>query len=341
MLSDKIRYCVRFLKWIKNNLSIIRTGNYSVLIGTPLHGNIGDQAIALAEYQFLKETCDVKNVLEIPSRLTGNMRAFKPFIGKRTILIHGGGYIGTLYLREEYMVRRVIKIYPDNKIVILPQTIDFSNDEIGASEKKKSASIYNGHKKLHLGTREKASFKLAKETFPNCSIHLIPDMVLQLKLPVNEGIDKKDVLLCLRNDKEKVLSESDVENIQNDVRQIMHESISFTDTNVVAYISEKDRLDAVLSKVNEFAAAKLVITDRLHGMVLACIAKTPCIAMDNINGKVGGVYDWISNNKYVRYVDDLTKVEKAIEELNGMDRCEYDNDQLRPYFDELKRIIEE
>jgi pyruvyl transferase EpsO len=35
----------------------------------------------------------------------------------------------------------------------------------------------------------------------------------------------------------------------------------------------------------------LVVTDRLHGHLLACLARRPNVVLDNVDGKVGAYFD--------------------------------------------------
>ena len=58
-----------------------------------------------------------------------------------------------------------------------------------------------------------------------------------------------------------------------------------------------------MKKLDEFRKSKLVVTDRLHGMLFAAITGTPCIALGNSSGKVKGVYDWLTHLDYIQYVD--------------------------------------
>lgn len=65
-------------------------------------------------------------------------------------------------------------------------------------------------------------------------------------------------------------------------------------------IREQERMQVVTDKLNEFASHQCVITDRLHGMVLAAITDTPCIALGCNNYKIQGVYEWIKIiNSYI------------------------------------------
>lgn len=56
-----------------------------------------------------------------------------------------------------------------------------------------------------------------------------------------------------------------------------------------------DRKCAVQSKLEEFAKYKMIITDRLHGMIFSILSNTPCLALDNSNHKVSGVYSIIKD----------------------------------------------
>ena len=95
----------------------------------------------------------------------------------------------------------------------------------------------------------------------------------------------------------------------------------------------------VREKMEELASARLVITDRLHGMVFCALAGTPCIAMSSSNHKVRGTYEWISYLPYVRYAKTPEEVERYLPELLAMENCRYDDAPLRPWFDKLAEVV--
>lgn len=75
---------------------------------------------------------------------------------KDLLVITGGGFLGSMWLyNAENTVREIITDYPDNKVVILPQTIFFENNERGKKEFLKTSRIYNNHDKLTICLREK------------------------------------------------------------------------------------------------------------------------------------------------------------------------------------------
>ena len=47
------------------------------------------------------------------------------------------------------------------------------------------------------------------------------------------------------------------------------------------------------------------VTDRLHGMIFSVVTGTPCIALDNVSGKVRGVHAWIEDLPTLRFAHDL------------------------------------
>lgn len=313
---------------------------YWILAGTPLHGNLGDQAIALAEIQLLKGIDDEKEILEIPLlSLLYHYRLFKKIVGKEKIIIHGGGFMGSLWMKEEIMLRNVIEAYKDNVIIILPQTVFFEEDKM--EEYNKSKQIYSSHKNLHICTREKKSYDLACSMINKEHVHLVPDMVPYLKYDVKHISKKKEVLLCLRSDKEKVLSDTEKTRIYTILQKNFNRMVKETDTVMEYGITSDKREQEVKQKIEEFASVELVITDRLHGMVFAAIAGTPCIALTNCNYKIEGVYEWIKNNEYVRYIEDVSQIDNVIEELLKKKDAIYDNSSLQSEYEKLKELIQE
>ena len=120
----------------------------------------------------------------------------------------------------------------------------------------------------------------------------------------------------MRKDVEKNLTDEKIEEIIS-IAQESDEHIKFTDTVVDYNISTKDRKKEVSQKLEEFSKAKLVITDRLHGMVFAYLTATPCIVFSNYNYKVEGVYKWIKEKKCdtIIYETEIDKIKEDIEKI--------------------------
>jgi pyruvyl transferase EpsI len=114
----------------------------------------------------------------------------------------------------------------------------------------------------------------------------------------------------------------------------------YTDT-VVPYVISYDMREYELEKkLDEFRSAKLVITDRLHGMIFAAITGTPCVALNNISKKVEGVYQWI---KYLDYIKMAQTVDDALLAADALLKANlhpiWDNKPLMSYFGKLADIV--
>lgn len=289
-----------------------------ILIDTPIHANLGDHAIALAEQQVLASIDpSVKYIEMTAQQINKREDKFAKFTSKnKVIFVHGGGFLGSLWPEEEYRFRRILEAFNKNHIVIFPQTItfDFSTPE-GLEFFYESKRIYSDHPNLTIFVREMKSYKLMKEHFPTVQCYLVPDIVTLMNSSVKKSI-RKGVLFCMRNDLEKSIDENILKKMVTMVKRKNEEDIEFTDTVIDHDIFPKERMKEVQKKLDQFSKAKLVVTDRLHGMIFAALTNTPCIAMSNSNGKVRGVYHWIKNNQYIKFVDSTEMFEKVLDELD-------------------------
>ena len=95
----------------------------------------------------------------------------------------------------------------------------------------------------------------------------------------------------------------------------------------------------MLELLKQIKKSKLLITDRLHGMIFAVITNTPCIAFANKSGKVKGVYNWISkDNDYVKFANSVEQFKQILEDLDLTKKYYYKNEELKK---ELLKIIGE
>ncbi len=320
-----------------------------VLMMTPLHGNIGDQAIAISIVDWIKRRDMKARILEVSNIGMDKHKwlykcVLRRWRGKITILITGGGFMGNLWTEEERRVLNLLKEYPDIKIVILPQTIYFDINSVnGKRQRDYSRKTYNNHNRLTVCCREHRSYLWMKQNCPNVICVEIPDMVLRMSY---EGcFDKrKYIFFCMRKDCEKIVSRDFLLHIKDIIYKIYPKENVF-DIDTVnereLYFTQKKRKMALKKKLDEFLSAKLIITDRLHGMLFSVITGTPCIAIDNGSSKVSGVYEWIKDCKYVAFVTSVEEFSVALEQININQEYQYRNDNLLPYFNNLFHLIAE
>lgn len=312
-----------------------------ILIDTPEHGNLGDQAIALAEYCFLQEECGITKVYEFSkNEYCAIQKKINKYIKDEDLVcIHGGGFIGTLWQDEEDVFLQILQQFCNNRIIVFPQTVYFQDHDFGRSEKEKFRMAAEMCKDLIIFTRDWNSYRflIQELNMDSEKCFCVPDIVTYLKLK-KIPVRKRKILLCLRKDKEKKIDDKAL-NFSLEWLKEKNYEITYTDTVVKREISKTYRAKLVAQKLNEFSMAKLVITDRLHGMLFAAITGTPCIAMDNISKKVSGVFAWIQYLDYIRYVEPVEIDRDMIEKMLLMEGKEYSNDELRNHYNIIKEAI--
>ena len=309
-----------------------------IFVGVPLHGNLGDHAIAVAMRSFFRQHFPDMPVVEIPGDIfSENAGSFGRWIQMQDrIAVIGGGFLGSLWLNEEEMVRSVVRQFPKNRIVIFPQTVFFEDSEQGCRELEITRKLYQAHPDLHLAIRDDSIGFVQKKLCGGgfSDVFSAPDMVLHLNRSRSTG-ERKGVLLCFRSDKEKVVSEDAVERIQRRVSEAGDVSCR-TDTVVPYSFSARDWDAEVEEKLDEFRKTRLVITDRLHGMIFAAICGTPCIALNNSSGKIKGVWSrWMQHLPYVRFVESVEEAGSLIDEMLTLGGHPYSSDPLCGYWDAL------
>lgn len=305
------------------------------LVLTPEHGNLGDHAIAYAETKML-EKLHIKYI-----EITGEeiKKLYKKkclhFMNGRTILITGGGNLGTLWYEVEQLQRAIIQENPKSNIIVLPNTLYYEASEWGRQEKLKSQDIYNAHNHLYLYAREKNSYKKMKELYKN--VKLVPDMVFSLN-ESKEQRERAGCLLCMRSDCEKTISSDERVELNRQIKSLFEEKIIEKDM-CVDYVIKKENRKVELNKQFElFRSVELVVTDRLHGMIFATITGTPCILLNSKSPKVKGCYEWVKDLTYVQFVEDVSEITekyKAIDKEN----CRYDNRIFEKYYDILLKDV--
>ncbi|QUL55260.1 polysaccharide pyruvyl transferase family protein [Paenibacillus tritici] len=305
------------------------------VVGSPEHDNLGDHAITYAQMNFLRKAFPDYTLIEIvANRLMHNMRCLELYSTPDDIFVlQGGGNFGIEYFREEEVRRKIISEFPNNKIIVFPQTIYFGDTELGRAEFKKTQDLYGSHKDLTLVAREATSYEIMKAGFRNNDVLLTPDIVMSLDL-TDPPKERKGALLCIRADKESIFSDQDKASIQNYSSKHFSQ-ITTTDTCILRPVSLEDRDHELNTLWNQFKEAEIVITDRLHGMIFAAITSTPCIALGNYNYKVVGSYEWIKHLGYVKFTNDLNRIPELIEELRQIEHPRYNNEFSARHYNQI------
>lgn len=330
-INYKLKNSIKFLQQKKPEYTVDNKNKYVYFLDIPSYGNVGDQAIALSMEKYMNDYFyDYKQIEFLESNVVNYINWLKKNIKKEDIIcLTGGGNMGTMYQKYEAIRRLIIKKFPNNKIIIFPQTISYDNSNYSKREFKKSAKIYNNHKDICLMAREEKSYEIMKEKYNKCNVILCPDIVLYLDYRHYFKKSKENTLgLCLRDDKEKI----NVNHLKEFISKLNMKKITISNIYDFNIVDSSTRKKVVENKLKEFASNNLIITDRLHGMIFSYITNTPCIALPNSNGKVEGVYKWIKNKGKVEFM-------KSINEDYVM--IDKDNEILKKEYDEMHERIEE
>ena len=287
------------------------TSDY-VLWGLPYYINPGDTFIWNGALEMLKGckykcigTCGWADYKYIP-------------IKKDTvILIIGGGFFGDVWRKAWDNVMNTITLYPDNPIVILPQSIYYESQDIADSDAHRLAQL----KKLTICVRDQRSFDYGCTQFSN-PVVLVPDLAFHMDIKKIKSymVDETDKILYLkRHDKEFPLGKTDITGCQVETKdwpamtpgnrlslpmKCTNKIISFADkillpkTNKMFYtwiMKHVHRNIITKESVAFISQYKTIYTTRLHVMILAFLLDKKVFIMDNSYGKVSGCYQtWLN-----------------------------------------------
>lgn len=312
------------------------------------HSNLGDHAILYAQHKLLDT--ETPNLLKYSFTRRECLFAFdqiqKGIRKQDIILIPGGGWIGTLWKVSGELFLSFLETFKDNKIIVFPQTIYFENTAYGTEQKKRFYDAVTNCKNLILYVRDTNSYRFLQNQMPTqnsrIQYRLAPDMVLSLQPKIQ--IPKKDyILFVMRQDLEKVTDNGQIEQLKKRIMDSGME-IRYGDTHAPKAVAPKNRETVLYKKWEEFSKARLVITDRLHGMLFAVINGTPCIALDNLSNKVKGVYDeWLADDPHVIFLntEDLNSdaLYGYIEELLTTAIYSFQKEAYVPYFKSMTDAV--
>lgn len=315
--------------------------NRIFLIGTEAYGNIGDNQINESVIAFLRKTVPDYAVHEVTAKEWQTHKVFlKKYIRADDLIVFsGGGNFGDVYPAAQKLRDTIIQTWPQNPKIVFPQTIYFSDGQHGAEELKTAQALYTRENRVVLFTRERTSYGFAQEHF-NCDCYLVPDIVLSSDLSQEVANRENKIILCFRRDIEKEVSTETIASVEELCKETGMDIIH-TDLQLDYHVLKANRRAAIDEKLQLWRSSKLLITDRLHGMVFAAVTGTPCIVFSNYNHKVQGTFEWLKYLPYIRYAKTIDDVRGAIPQLLALDNCHYDITPLTPYFDKLAQEVKE
>lgn len=284
-----------------------------ILLDAPYYHNIGDVLIWEGTKSFIKN-----NNINCIYTASYETCSFPKIENNVTILFNGGGNLGDIYHEHVEFLLRVLEHYPNNRIIILPQTIFYQDKKIEQEDFKKLL----GHKDLYICARDKEVYKNLLPSFQDKTL-LLPDMAFCINDELlNPFIlpEKKNKLIIDRNDCEKNKSQASQIALDGDISDWPVFEQSFRKTTFINKILKKvsDTRIPFISKLNnkiwdiyaqnifckamikegvEFISPyKIIETTRLHGCILSILLNKKIILINNSYGKNKNFYDtWLND----------------------------------------------
>lgn len=314
-------------------------------IGIPAHSNLGDLAQGVCIRRWLKKHYPDRQVVEIETNVLVNtsfslLRKLKKVYKAEDFIVFQSGYTTTdLGGYADEMHRAVMKILPNARMLMLPQTIFFEKE----SNKLRTSQEYNKMDKMLFLSRDAVSFEMAKEMFPDLDVMLYPDIVTTLIGTKEFNNTRNGIMFCCRDDSEKFYSDDEINNLMKKCSEIC--PVAKTDTTkqgkTSSIVSNAENL--INNEIEEYSKYKLIITDRYHGTILSLVAGTPVIIIKTTDHKVTTGANWFDGiyDEYVYLAEDLDDAFKLAKEILSKNLShKIDPYFEREYYDKLPELFE-
>ena len=292
----------------------------------PKWHSVGDHAQTLAVQKFLSDHFNDYKVVRFYRDEVDEF--FKCEVkSDDLIFIHSSGDFGDLSYSNWHKTRkRIIDLYPNNRIVQLPVTVFYRSSASFEEDK----IFFSNRPNLLILTRTKKGAELLKGNF-DCDVQFFPDFVFYLKPKQNEA-PRSGVLAVIRSDTESRFKIKIVDafiragfRTSNLVGRIIRKGclwtiykpywfyehqklkrslkkkygkVTFRDLQVSDVdLTDTNRETYIDSVFEEYQKYELVVTDRFHGAVFAILNNTPFLTMPEFIGhKLEGANDAVTDS---------------------------------------------
>jgi pyruvyl transferase EpsO len=312
------------------------------IVGYPNHPNVGDAAIYAGEVAWLRRhgipiayACDLDGY---------SATALAARLGDAgTILLHGGGNLGDLWADHQALRERTIRDFPGHRIVSFPQTMHFRDPAALAQARE----VFDGHGDVHLLLRDQASLDAARAAFAAPSA-LSPDMAFALGSLPRRARARTPILWMGREDEERrgrrlLPADSTVwvtdwlddrqAPMRTRERQLRRLGVR-AGRAIVRRPPAAPALVAAQTLACDLLATERVdygrrlleqgevlVTDRLHGHILATLMGLPHVIVDTGYGKLRTFHEaWTHGSPLTRLASTAPEALAMAREQLGSDR---------------------
>lgn len=280
------------------------------LLQFPFDFNVGNHMMWVAAVDYLKQR-------NAPIAYTAHgynldVQQMIRAVGDGAILFSGGVTVSRLWPRHAEVKRIIAEACPNNRLVSLPSTMLFVDDE----DRREASTIFGNHRNAVLLARDPVSAESARNVFPgNVHVETVHDSALLLPPQPRQAAPDHDVIWLAREDMESVGSSapSDVEvfdwtdydpagmrilfpgrffsrvrKLAPTLRSIANRQIAGSYDRFARYVlaSGNRRLDT----------GKVLVTDRMHPHILCALRSQHSVLLPDRFGKNRAVYEYTSRN---------------------------------------------
>ena len=282
------------------------TSRSCIYLDLPHYVNIGDTLITKGTQDFLKQH-------RISCQYTASKDTFeyRKIASDTIIALQGGGNFGDVWCQHQDFRKKIINLYPDNKIIVMPQTVFWQEEQNMLDD----VAFFGQHLNVVICVRDKVSYDIMIKHFKN-EILLVPDMAFYINTKDLQSYikpTKKDALFIKRTDKEfkdnryesYLPQEYDVHDWPTMERRYAeekwHECIKYylkimrnTCLNLYySYIYEPYLIRHGVQLISEY---NHIYSTRLHGAILSVLLGKPITIFDNSYGKNSSfVNTWLND----------------------------------------------
>lgn len=307
--------------------ALLEPGSEVAFVNFPNLRNVGDSAIWLGTRRALDRAGVRVRYQAEPA--TYRRRLLASSVGERgTILLQGGGNLGDAYPHQHRVRRRVLGDFPQARVVQLPQSVWFRSEE----RVEQFRRLAEAHPDFTLMLREHRSLEWAEANL-DVPLVLCPDLAFALG-PLPRRPPDRELLWLIRGDLESrgqplpalgpgeeradwrgkhVLRPAEARGLRlwlGANRRVgaamkangrLATALWRTEATTFAPIAER----RVLAGAQLLSRGRVVITDRLHGHVLAMLLGIPHVVLDNVYGKCRALWEtWTSASPLAHWAED-------------------------------------
>ncbi|MEZ9947930.1 polysaccharide pyruvyl transferase family protein [Vibrio breoganii] len=294
------------LKKEHEKIANIIGGRRVAFLDIPAYFNVGDFLIYKGTEQFFNN-----HNIDVCYRCDCHNYSIKKIAKADVIVFQGGGNFGDLYSDHQRFREKVIGLFPNKVIIILPQTVHFSNKD----NLNNCIARIGNHSSLYFFARDNKSYDIAKNITDR--VMLCPDMAYSLEFLVDasevgpSNVKPRRIMNMCRVDIENNGQTSSVKKQGFD----WEDMITKTDRLYLKiyrlarrfpWLRERAQKiwinimeDIIFRGVKHFYIHDIIHTDRLHGMILGTLLGKPIVMRDNSYGKNSGFSEcWLKKYPY-------------------------------------------